>query len=215
MERHLVGSQAVFTRLQSVLLTLSLAAALGCQSSPPRPPYSTVSSVVESSCAQCHSASGISSLLSAVAALPAGGFTTTSFPPSAFRVDLRQYTTSDLAEEPHIEAGMPTEQAWVLHELNHLDALLAEDVPPDFTSEERLDAFALFSGGGYTEGCELLEKVELGRGDDPEGMPPPWAAPLMGLLMESGFADPSEQERDALQAYTEGVLGGPSACPAP
>ncbi|MBZ0118010.1 MAG: hypothetical protein K8H88_13490, partial [Sandaracinaceae bacterium] len=171
--------------------------------------------MVESSCAQCHSASGISSLLSAVAALPAGGFTTTSFPPSAFRVDLRQYTTSDLAEEPHIEAGMPTEQAWVLHELNQLGALLAEDVPPDFTSEERLDAFALFSGGGYTEGCELLEKVELGRGLDPEGMPPPWAAPLMGLLMESGFADPSGQGVTRCRPTPKGCWVGRARAPRP
>lgn len=192
----------------------ALVAAFGCESSPP-PDYATVSGVMEASCARCHSAAGIDALLTAVAALPPDGFDATRFPPTAFHVGLRPYTTEDLAEEDHIESGMPTEQAWILHELNELDALLAEEVPPDYTGEAPLDAFILYMGGGYTEGCELLDKVDRGAMNDPEGMPPPWAAPLMALLDDVDYRSPSLGERDAVLAYTEGVLGPEDLCPQP
>lgn len=185
---------------------------LGCQAAVEPPEYSTVASVVEASCAQCHDSGGFGALLTAVAALPPEGFDGTRFPPSDFPVHVRAFTTEDLTEEPHIEAGMPTEQAWILHELNMLDDLLAEEVPPDFTSEASLDAFALYTGGGYTEGCELLEKLDLGRDRDPEGMPPAWAASLMSLLARESFAEPSAADRDALRAYTVGVLGPEVEC---
>ncbi len=199
--------------MKSQMLTLIRFAAIGCEAKTSNPPaYSTVSGVVDNSCAACHTSAGMTALLTAVAALPADGFDDVTFPASDFQARLRPFTTDDLAEEPYISSGMPNTQAWVLHELNRLDALLAEDVPPDFTDEESLNAFTLYSGGGYTEGCELLEKVELGRGDSPDGMPPPWAANLMALLGDD-FVSPTVDEREDLLVYTEGVLGPDFECP--
>jgi len=198
---------------RATVIALLFTTSVGCEATTSNPPeYATVSPVVESSCAHCHSGGGMDALITAVAALPPESFDSTSFPASDFHVGLRPFTTDDLAEEANISAGMPVEQAWIIHELNELDVLLDEEVPPDFTSEESLNAFALFNGGTYTEGCEILEKLELGRARDPEGMPPPWAASLMALLEDASFVEPAPTGRDDLHAYTEAVLGTEAEC---
>lgn len=222
------GSIMVNTRGSRRLLAISAAAlaavAVAACSAGEGVKYTEVSSALSENCSNCHdsSADARKIVLDGVAALGNGAFSPTNFPATHFPPGLTPTTTADHlnglpAEHPEaavLTADMPNELAWILHELYELDALLAEPIPPDYTTQARFDAFATAGNPGAYEGCEVGAKLDLGHAGDPEGMAPLWAPKLIELLVAGGqaaFADfrpITNDERQKLRDYTDQLLPG-------
>ncbi len=174
--------------------------------------------VLAASCARCHDAGGIARLVADVRALPDAELDELRFPIDAFPEGLRHRTAGDLrrAADPADDAGldpaMSDRKAWVLHELHELKTLLAEPIPPDYTSVARFAAFARQGLEGQWEACEVSAKLDLGSAEHPRGMPPLWAAPLFERLGRD-LPPVTSEDREQLKAYASGLVpGGLPAC---
>lgn len=186
--------------------------------------YADVSKTLGENCSNCHSSApdARKNLLEGVVALGTAAFTAESFPATHFPPALSPTTTVDhmnglAADHPEaavLTADMPNQLAWILHDLYELDALLAEPIPPDYTTQAYFDAFATAGNPGAYEGCEIGGKLDLGYALDPEGMAPLWAPKLMELLVAAGetafagYRPISESERQKLRDYVDQLLPG-------
>lgn len=181
--------------------------------------FTQVESTVTGICATCHSAQGIEKLLADINALDDSNFTEANFPDTFFPAGLTKLSVKTLidtaspADDAAFSPDMAQRKAWVLHELHELKDLLGETVPPDFSGQASYDAFTVLGKPGHYEGCETLEKLELGHAGDPEGMPPLWAEKITGLLGIE-FAQITDEERDLVSDYTGSILpgGAETAC---
>ncbi len=180
--------------------------------------YSQIEQPVADSCVACHDADKRAERLESINELDDALFTEEAFPDSDFPSGLIKKSVQDLIDgaDPALDGKMaPTialRKAWILHEMHELDVLLAEDVPPDFTNQAKLDAFSKFGEDGAYEGCEIAEKLDLGFKGDPEGMPPKWSAKLFELLDEE-LAPLAPGDRQNITDYVDGLLpGGLAAC---
>lgn len=191
--------------------------------------FSEISGALSANCAHCHDSDATkrATLLDAVAALPDPEYNSTSFPISDFVIGLRNTTALDHknglpAEHPEaavLTGDEPREKAWILHELYEQDGLLAEPVPPDYTTQARFDAFVTLGNPGAYGGCTMGEKLDLGNVGDPEGMSPLWAPKLRELLVgagqteHQGFRPITADERQKIRDYVDQLLpGGLRSC---
>lgn len=191
--------------------------------------YSEISGALAANCAHCHDSDETvrGNLLGAVAALANDQYDSTSFPEADFVPGLLGTTAPDHknglpAEHPEavvLAGDEPPAKVWILHELYELDALLAEPVPPDYTTQAKFDAFAKFGNPGAYEGCEIGAKLDLGHAGDPEGMAPRWATKLLQLLAgaggseHAGYRAITPDERQKIREYVDQLLpGGLKAC---
>jgi len=177
--------------------------------------YAAISTAVDGSCARCHDAARIGGLIDDVVGLDASNYTAMNFPSEQFPDGVVANTATELAsaQEVNITADMPNQQAWIIHELNELEVLLGEDVPPDFTTEAKMKTFIALEEGGHYEGCEIISRLGWGRDGNPEGMTPLWAEKLMELLGDDAYVGITEDERDAISEYAQSeVPGGVLSC---
>ena len=180
--------------------------------------YSTIEVPVENSCSACHDVEARDDLNEAIKALDNALFTEGNFPDSNFPDGLLSKTVEGMITEadPVLDAEMdpawPVRKAWIMHEMNELSALMDEDIPPDYTTQERFDAFILLLEGEQPEGCEMGDKLDLGFNGDPEGMQPIWAKKLFELL-DQDFEELSDEDRQKIRDYVDDLLpGGLNAC---
>ena len=204
-------------RLTALLALAAAAAALtGCAGEGMA--FADVEPDLKGSCVMCHSSEGIDPLLLSVNALADSAFTAENFPNTAFPAGLIKLTVAELRkngeppEDATFDPAIPQRKAWLLHEMHELAALLAEVTPPDFTSQKAFEAFSVLGEAGAWEGCEVVDKLDLGKDADPEGMPPQWAPKLLGLL-NIDFEKIDLGGREGLQNYVDRLLpGGIAAC---
>lgn len=194
----------------------ALVAALGCAGEGMT--YADIEPTLAGSCVMCHDSDGISQLLIDVNKLPDELFSAENFPDGQFPAGLVELSVSDLRtageppEDATMDPNMPLRKAWVLHELHELASLLAEATPPDFTAQAAFEAFSELGEAGAWEGCEIIEKLSLGKEVEPEGMPPLWAPTLMALLGRD-FERINLGGREQLTDYVDRLLpGGKAAC---
>lgn len=198
---------------QSLALALLLPACAGSGVS-----YEELEAPIEESCVACHDSSGVDTLVEDVLALDDAAFDEATFPDSFFPSGLIAKSVEDListgdpAPDAALAPSIALRKAWVLHELHELQALLEEPVPPDFTGEDAFVDFATLGNDGAWEGCEIADKLDLGYSGDPEGMPPLWAPALLELL-GAEHADLSDEDRQTIKDFVDGLLpGGLRSC---
>jgi len=202
---------AVFIAAAALLLPWSGCAGKGVD-------YSVIAEPVDKSCSQCHDVDYRDELFEAIETLDNSLFTAENFPDSNFPDGLLNKTVEGMisAADPPRDAQMdpawPVRKAWIMHEMNELHALLDEDIPADFTSQDRFDGFVTLVEGDHLEGCELGDKLDLGFSGDPEGMQPLWAKKLFELL-DLEFEELSDKDRQKIRDYVDELLpGGLKGC---
>ncbi len=176
-----------------------------------------VKPIVEKSCAHCHDKQKIDAIITKTCAATLDD-ATPDFAAAKFPAEYAAKTATEadrmglFAEMCADGQPMSEAKARVLYGLKALAELLAEDVPPDYTSQKAFEDFVTLGHEGSYEGCEMLEFLSEGNAGSASGMPPLWGAKLMMSIGEM-YTGPSNADRDVVHKYTEYLLPmGSASC---